>query len=528
MNKSNFKGQSRITEADYIRIGKEHGVKLIGALPQNVNHKARWLCLTCKDEFQNRYSSLVTSGLVGCPRCTKQLLPDKNSLNAKDYRQLGQRLSLALLDDAPRCTNSPIRWQCKKCNQEFERTYESLRRCVYACANCAKKEKIASLLENLWSTARVKPRKDKPNSSKDSVEWICPVGHTFKTSADNILQGRACAQCGREKTSDAQRNKPGEYRTLAKDTKCQWLGPHPRNITQSTKWKCLECSYHFESTFSALKRAMACPKCKKISALQARKTKSVEYQKAAEKYGWRWLGPETENQHEFTNWNCPKRGHGKFIAKFSHLRVGIGCQKCGWERTSEKMRATESDYRRLAKQTRCNWIGKTVPVRAQLKTEFQCWGENKDGAVHTFRSSYQHLLRVKDLSASSKLSACTRCSVLRRQSKPQEAVYHLLNGLGRRTREKKIGKWWVDIVLTTKSHKIAIEYDGWHYHKNRQEKDRQKRKYLREQGFKTLRIKGGSDIPTKEQLIAAVKKLTESTSNRSWCEITLPGWIGLG
>lgn len=192
------------------------------------------------------------------------------------------------------------------------------------------------------------------------------------------------------------------------------------------------------------------------------------------------------------------------------------------------MRATEADYKKLAKDNRCTWIGKEVPPRAQSKTLFQCWGENKDATVHTFKSSYQKLLGVRELSTSSKLSACTRCSALRRESKPQEAVYHLLRGCGRRLKEKKISRWWIDIVLLIEGQKIAIEYDGWHYHKNRQDKDRQKRKYLREHGFKTLRIKGGSDIPTKERLMAALDKLTDSTNKRLWYEIALPGWGGKG
>jgi very-short-patch-repair endonuclease len=100
----------------------------------------------------------------------------------------------------------------------------------------------------------------------------------------------------------------------------------------------------------------------------------------------------------------------------------------------------------------------------------------------------------------------------------------MLKGFGRRFREKKVGKYWVDIVLLADEKKIAIEYDGWHYHKNRLDKDRIKRAFLRDQGYLTLRIKAGQDVPTLEQLELAISRLLDSNAARRWIEITLAGW----
>ena len=313
-NKPKSKWRRKITKQEYIAVGKEHGLKLVGAVPKNVKEKTQWLCLRCKDKYHIRYCSLATSSLLGCQQCTRQILTDKKSLRSSAYKRLGQELGLRFIGEEPRCATSPVKWECKKCKEQFESPYASLRRAVNACKSCAKREKITALLRKLLVSYKIKPYSDIPSSPKESIKWTCRLGHVFKTSADNILQGRACAKCGRGKTSARQRKKPNDYKELGLSASCKWLGPIVCNIQQKTKWGCQKCAYLFDATFSALKRSGDCPKCKKCSTLETIKTDSSEYHIAARKYGWEWLGPETKNQHQLTNWSCPKRGHGEFLS----------------------------------------------------------------------------------------------------------------------------------------------------------------------------------------------------------------------
>lgn len=68
-------------------------------------------------------------------------------------------------------------------------------------------------------------------------------------------------------------------------------------------------------------------------------------------------------------------------------------------------------------------------------------------------------------------------------------------------------KFVLDCLLVIDSVKIDIEYDGWYWHKNRQEEDKRRNYFLLNRGFKILRIKSLKQLPTKEQLIKAVDNL---------------------
>jgi very-short-patch-repair endonuclease len=67
---------------------------------------------------------------------------------------------------------------------------------------------------------------------------------------------------------------------------------------------------------------------------------------------------------------------------------------------------------------------------------------------------------------------------------------------------KRIGRHSIDIVQ--EDYKIAIEYDGYYWHrmyKNTTEKEKILDKMLKQKGYKLLRIRsGGGDIPTESQL----------------------------
>lgn len=268
-----------------------------------------------------------------------------------------------------------------------------------------------------------------------------------------------------------------------------------------------------------------CLNCSRLKTVESLRSTETKYHSAAKQWGWTWIGPVVSNQHELTGWRCLKPRHGRFKGRLQHVKLGSGCQKCGYDRTSEIKRASSEKYHALAKKCRCIWIGKTLPRNSLVYTEFKCWGENKEKQVHKFRLSYNRLLSNRDLALRSKCSVCPRCIKLARESKPENVVYHLLSKLGTRSRQVKFRNWWIDVILISKGFKIAVEYYSWHYHKNRLDKDRRKRKELREAGFLTLRIKAGKLVPTREQLVRAINKLTSPKYSRMWVEITLSDWL---
>ena len=77
----------------------------------------------------------------------------------------------------------------------------------------------------------------------------------------------------------------------------------------------------------------------------------------------------------------------------------------------------------------------------------------------------------------------------------------------------------MDCLLTINDCKIDVEYDGWYWHKNKQEADRRRNYYLFKNGYKVLRIKSNYQLPTEEQLQNAIDYLVKD--NHSYAEILL-------
>lgn len=77
----------------------------------------------------------------------------------------------------------------------------------------------------------------------------------------------------------------------------------------------------------------------------------------------------------------------------------------------------------------------------------------------------------------------------------------------------------MDCLLTVNDCKIDVEYDGWYWHKNRQEHDKRRNYYLLQRGYKILRIKSNNELPTKEQLKNAIDYLVKD--NHHYTEIIL-------
>lgn len=80
----------------------------------------------------------------------------------------------------------------------------------------------------------------------------------------------------------------------------------------------------------------------------------------------------------------------------------------------------------------------------------------------------------------------------------------------------------LDIMLNINDCKIDIEYDGWHWHRDNQKKDRKRDEFLKSKGYKILRIKGERSLPNDADLILHINKLIKT--KYKYTEIILPDW----
>lgn len=108
-------------------------------------------------------------------------------------------------------------------------------------------------------------------------------------------------------------------------------------------------------------------------------------------------------------------------------------------------------------------------------------------------------------------------------SQQQIAVYNMLKENSYNVElNYPVSKLLLDVALFVDNVKIDIEYDGYYFHKDTAIKDRRRDEFLKQDGWKILRIKGRRNIPTFEKLQSAINKLL--TSDRTYTELVLDDW----
>ena len=77
-----------------------------------------------------------------------------------------------------------------------------------------------------------------------------------------------------------------------------------------------------------------------------------------------------------------------------------------------------------------------------------------------------------------------------------------------------------DCVVVLNGVKIDIEYDGWYWHKNRQEEDRKRDHFVIKQGYKVIRFLAYANrIPTNKEIENSIKRLTTTNKDRIIIEL---------
>ena len=79
----------------------------------------------------------------------------------------------------------------------------------------------------------------------------------------------------------------------------------------------------------------------------------------------------------------------------------------------------------------------------------------------------------------------------------------------------------MDCLLVLGENKIDIEYDGWYWHKDRQEQDKRRNYFLIRRGFKVLRIRSERDFPSKEEIQEKINELLTSEKKLLYIDLDI-------
>ena len=327
-----------------------------------------------------------------------------------------------------------------------------------------------------------------PPNSSTPTQWRCPHGHAWMTAYSTIKRGRGCPKC-----AGVAKVQASDYINLANARTFKWIGKLPQSIKSPTRWRCLK-GHEWDASYASLRHGNGCPHCSGM----IRKT-SGHYTRLATECELEWIGELPKNVDHKTRWRG-RCGH-EWDASYKKIRLGRGCPFCANNRPKEI-----GDYVQLANERGFKFVGE-FPANTHASTEWQCQKQ------HIWRAAYTDILQG---------TGCPLCQNIVNGSpvsSPQRTIYEILGG----TLNYREGRYTIDVALEICGVKVAIEYDGWYWHKGREAHDSKRDAILLNRGWRVLRVKSGEKIPDHQQLGIAIALLL---SGKRYTEIILDDWIG--
>lgn len=292
----------------------------------------------------------------------------------------------------------------------------------------------------------------------------------------------------------------------------EWFHYH-RNAKDQLRPRCKRCRREAAVRYHAQNREESNKKGRARYAIQhpgsqtrgKRRRKAPQcYHDLAKMLGFRWLGPEVSSTNAKTWWQC-SNGH-QWEAQYNSLqtnqnghRRGTGCPFCAGNAPK-----TPYDYHALAIKHGLAWVGPEAS-NVNAKTAWQC------SAGHQWIAPYQRIQQGNGC------PACVNMINGVRTSQIQIELSYLTGGELNYYAEGH----YLDIALLYNDLKVCIEYDGWLYHRDRQDEDAQRDEILIAAGWRILRVKSSEKLPTTEQLDLAIDSLLDGAN---YTEIILEDW----
>lgn len=349
-----------------------------------------------------------------------------------------------------------------------------------------------------------------PKTSRIKTKWRCKVcNHIFHATYNSVQQGSGCPRCGIKARSDKRRLTKEDYRKVGESRTVEWVGNTlPPNTDTKSLWRCKTCGHKWMVRYhDIVGRHSGCPPCGSQRSNNSRRLTAEDYTKVGLYIGIYWLGDVVPNNtHTYTLWGC-SQGH---IFKTTHSNIAhaasrstFGCTTCALDH----QRLSVDDYINAGLAMGVKWIGDTIPQTHTHKTQWKCIEEG-----HFWTTSYRSIVING--------SNCPRCQNMVngvQVSTQQEWLCDLVAGELNIYHED----YCLDITTFIDGVNIAIEYDGWYWHKEKVAEDAKRDQDLIAAGWRVLRVKSGELLPDKQDVLAVIKRLLNGSTYE---EIILDDW----
>ncbi len=483
---------ARKTVCDYQFLATRRGFVWLGPFPRNSKAPTTWRCQN-GHEFPACYNN-VDQGMR-CGFCTRAETARKQRHSKAAYHSLAEQRGIFWLGPPVNSAHEPTVWECAL-GHRWPARYNAIQQGT-GCGKCSHERRAARVrrqpaeYHHLAASRGFTWLGPVVASGKTKTEWQCENGHRWFSTFNWIQQRKkGCRQCAGLAPLTA-----ANFRALADRRGFVWTGPNCVNSRTKTSWRCSH-SHEWQAIYTSINGGSGCPDCSGNIA------KTIEeFARVAEKRGFLWLGPVVPNSKTKTEWQCPQ-GH-RWFAPFNAIDQGNGCWAC-----SGLMPKTPADYVALAAERDLRWMGQEVGNTGE-KTGWLC----PNG--HSFSSSYNTV--GAGHGCPSCLDMINGAMVSKNQRLLCEMVGGELNG-------ERLGRFVIDVTKRIDGIKIAIEYDTWFIHGPSNASDLRKDRALLVAGWRVLRIRTNTKLPSLVELENAIERLV---AGELWVDIELDDW-GIG
>ena len=325
--------------------------------------------------------------------------------------------------------------------------------------------------------------------SNKKAWWKCSKGHEWQAIINSRTKGSGCPYCAGQKAIKGY----NDLATINPKLASEWNyekndGLTPMDIMPNSNkkvwWKCSK-GHEWQATIINRNKRSGCPICsnKKVlvgvndlATINPQLAKEWNYEKNGD------LKPEdfTANSGKKVWWKC-SRGH-EWQTTIDSRSNGIGCPYCAGRNVIKGKNDLKTLNPNLASEWNYEKNGDLKPENFTANSGKKVWWKCNKG--HEWQATVGNRNKGRD---------CPICTSERTTSFPEFAiVYYLKKNSIETIHSYKEKGYELDIYIP--SRKIAIEYDGCFWHKNKEKKDLEKNLKCKNDGIILYRIR--EDLPS--------------------------------
>ena len=322
--------------------------------------------------------------------------------------------------------------------------------------------------------------------SGKKVWWQCQEGHEWQATIDSRNKGAGCPCCSGRMVIKGYNDLESVNPMLAREwnyAKNTGLAPNDvlPNSNKKVWWKCLK-GHEWQALISNRNKGTSCPCCAGQKVIKGYNDLGIVNPRLAQEWNYEKNGalkPEdfTESSGKRVWWKCNK-GH-EWQARIADRNTGHGCPYCSNRYIINGENDLQTANPTLANEWNYEKNENLKPENFAANSGRRVWWKCRKG--HEWQAT---------IVSRNRGNVCPICSSEQRTSFPEYAIVYYLSKYGLEVMHSyKEQGYELDIYIPAK--RIAIEYDGYLWHKNKTKQDLEKNYKCAKDGIKLYRIREG-------------------------------------